>query len=299
MARGGNAGGAASVDLTHLDRVYWPELGLTKGDLVAHYRSIGPTLLPHLRDRPFTIKRHFTVPRGPFEWIKDAPPGTPAWVRTSAQPARSRAGAPVRYVLADDVRTLIWLVELGVVDLHVWPSRIDRPERPDYVLFDLDPARVEFAAVVRAARLVHDALASLGLDSVPMTTGGDGMHVRVPIARVHDHEQAREFARVVGRALARASGGLLTLERRVERREGVHLDTKMNGHGQQVVAPYSVRPLTGAPVATPLAWNEVDDGLDPARYTPEVVRERVARLGDLAAPLLHGRGRLGRALAAI
>ncbi len=298
MAKGANAS-AHSIRFTHLDRVYWPELGLTKGDLVDYYRAVAPTLLPHVRDRPFTIKRHYTVPRGPFEWIKDAPPETPPWVRTSAQPARSRAGAPVHYVVVGGEPTLLWLVEFGVVDLHVWPSRVDKPERPDFVLFDLDPSGVEFADVVRAARLVHDALAGLGLESVPLTTGGDGMHVRVPIARVHDHEQARSFVRIVGTAIARASGGLVTLEARRARRRGVFLDAKMNGHGQQLVAPYSVRPLPGAPVATPLAWNEVDENLDPHSFTPAAVLDRVAARGDLAAPLLGGRQRLARALATL
>ena len=300
MARDGNGRGAQPFEFTHLDRVYWPGLGLTKGDLVACYRAVAPIVLPHLRDRPFTIKRHYTVPRGPFEWIKDAPPETPPWVRTTAQPARSRGGAPVHYILVDDERTLLWLVEFGAVDLHVWPSRADRPDRPDFALFDLDPARgATFADVVAAARLLRDALAGLGLDAVPMTTGGDGMHVRVPLARAHDHEQVREFVRVVGRALASAAGGLVTLERRPERRHGVFLDAKMNGHGQQLVAPYSVRPLPGAPVSTPLAWDEVDGKLDPTTFTPQVVGERVARLGDLAEPLLRGRQRLARALAAL
>jgi bifunctional non-homologous end joining protein LigD len=298
MARSGDAG-ARSVGFTHLDRVYWPELGLTKAGLVQYYRALAPTLLPHLRDRPFTIKRHYTVPRGPFEWIKDAPPEAPPWVRTTAQPARSRAGAAVHYVLVNDEPTLLWLVEFGAVDLHVWPSRIDRPEHPDFVLFDLDPAGVPFADVVRAAQLVGDALSGLGLDAVAMTTGGEGMHVRVPVARVHDHAQAREFVRVVGLALGRASDGLITLERRIERRQGVFLDAKMNGHGQQIVAPYSVRPLSGAPVATPLAWAEVGADLDPAAFVPPAVEARVRRHGDLAAPLLHGRRRLARALAAL
>ena len=234
------------MELTHLDRVYWPEAGLTKRDLVDYYRAVAPVLLPHLRNRPFTIKQHYTVPRGPFRWIKDAPPEMPEWIPVSPQPAKSRGGALVRYPLVNDERALIWMVDFGVVDLHVWPSRADRPDRPDFVLFDLDPAGVGFADVMRAALLVRDALTALGLDGYAMTTGGEGLHVRVPIVRRHSHAEARSFAEVVASALVRPSGGLVTTEARVDRRRGVYVDTKMNGHGQQIVSVYSVRPRPGA-----------------------------------------------------
>ena len=256
-------------------------------------------LLPHLRGRPFTIKQHYTVPRGPFRWIKDAPPEAPSWLRVSPQPARSRGGGLVRYPLVNVVRSLLWVVEFGAVDLHVWSSRADRPDRPDFALFDLDPAGVSFADVARTSLLVCDALAALGLEGVPLTTGGEGMHVRVPIRRVHTHEETRRFVQIVGRALVRASDGLVTTERRRERRHGVFLDAKMNGHGQQLVAPYSVRPLPGAPVATPLRWDEVDERIDPRAFTPSAVLDRVRRDGDLAAALLRGRQHLGKAMGAV
>jgi bifunctional non-homologous end joining protein LigD len=287
------------VQLSFPDRVYWPELGLRKRDLAEYYLRVSRVLLPHVRDRPFTIKQHYTVPRGPFRWIKDAPPELPAWVPVSPQPAKSRGGQLVRYPLVQDVETLLWLVDFGVVDLHVWPSRVDRPDRPDFVLFDLDPAGVGLAEVAQAALLVRDALSALGLESYPMTTGGDGMHVRVPLARSHTHADARDFAAIVGSALARSSNGLVTVERSRARRHGVFLDAKMNGHGQQIVAPYSVRPLPGAPVATPLRWEEVDESLDATAFTPAAVLERVAHEGDLYGALLHGRQRLDRALGCV
>ena len=286
------------MKFTHVDRVYWPELGLTKGDLLEYYRDVSPVVLPHLRGRPFTIKQHYTVPRGPFRWIKDAPPELPEWIPVSPQPAKSRGGALVRYPLVQSRRALLWLVDYGVIDLHVWPSRADRPDRPDFVLFDLDPAGVGFGEIVDAALVLRDGLTALGLDSYPMTTGGEGLHVRVPIARRYSHAEARRFANVVGGALARASEGLVTVERRREHRRGVYLDTKMNGHGQQIVAPYSVRPLPGAPVATPLRWDELDLRLDPAAFTPDAVRARIERDGDLLAPLLRGRQRLDVVLGA-
>lgn len=264
----------------HPEQLWWPELGLTKRDALAYYDAIAPTLLPHLRERPFTIKQHYNGPRSPFRWLKDKPTDAPDWIATTRQPAKSRGGALVNYVVVNDRETLLWLVDYGTVDLHVWTARVDRPDRPDVALLDLDPKDARFERVVEAALLIREALDALGLESVPMTTGGDGMHVRVPIARRHTYDDVREFAGVIGGTLARV---------------GVHdvkLDAKINGHGQQIVAPYSIRPLPTAAVATPLAWHEVVAGLDPADYTPAVVEARVEQYGDLAAPLLRGRASL-------
>ena len=290
------ARGRRRVRLTRLDLAYWREGPVTKGDLVAYYESIAPALLPHLRDRPFTFKRYYNGPRSPFEWVKDAPPGAPAWISTAPLPARSRGGAPVRYVLLNDELALLWALEFGCVDLHVWTSRVPKTERPDYVLFDLDPAGVPFSDVVRAALLLREALDALDLASVPKTTGGDGLHVHVPIARRHTYEEVRRFADVVAGALVRSASGLVTTDRSLARRHGVFVDTKMNGHGQQIVAVYSVRPRAGAPVATPLRWDEVREGLDPAALTMDAVRARLAREGDLFAPVLIGTQRLSTAL---
>jgi bifunctional non-homologous end joining protein LigD len=250
-------------------------------------------LVPHLRNRPFTIKRHYTVPRGPFVWEKDAPPELPDWIDVSPQPAKSRRGAIVRYPLVGDELALLWMVEYGCVDLYVWTARADRPDRPDFVLFDLDPATgSSFADVVAAALLVREALEHYELSSVARTTGGDGLHVQVPVERRYSYPDVRRFAGVVAAALVRASGGLITDEPVPERRRGVHVDVKMNGHGQQIASVYSVRPLPAAPVSTPLRWEELDDELEPASFTMEVVLDRVAAHGDLAAPLLHARQRL-------
>ena len=286
MSRGAEAQvrrGRRVVRFTHLDRLWWPDEGLRKADVVDYYRTLSPVLLPHLRGRPFTIKRHYTVPRGPFAWEKDAPAEMPDWIARCPQPARSRGGELVHYALVNDELALLWLLEYGAVDLHVWTSRCDRPDRPDFVLFDLDRAGVAFADVVEAALLLREALDALQLESICMTSGGEGLHVRVPLARRHTHAEAREFAQAVAVALAGASGGLVTVERSPARRRGVYVDTKMNGHGQQVVAPYSVRPLPGAPVATPVRWEELDDELDPRSFSLHAVLERVEREGDLFA----------------
>jgi bifunctional non-homologous end joining protein LigD len=253
-------------------------------------------MLPHLRGRPLTIKRHYNGPRSPFEWLKDAPPEVPAWIRRVPLPAKSRGGAPVPYLLVDDELALLWLVDFGAIDFHVWTSRADRPDRPDYVLFDLDPAGVPSPDVARAALLLRDALDALGLDSLVKTTGGEGLHVHVPVARRHTHAEAREFAQAVALALRRAAPRLVTTEPSVQKRRGVFVDAKMNGHGQQVVCAYSLRPLPGAPVATPLRWAEVTESLDPRDYTPAEVLRRVERDGDLFAGVLRANQRLPSAL---
>jgi bifunctional non-homologous end joining protein LigD len=232
--------------------------------------------VPHLRNRPFTIKRHYTSPRSPFVWIKDAPPELPDWFRLCPQPAKSRHGALVRYPLVNSKRALLWLVDYGCVDMHVWLSRCDRPERADQLLLDLDPHGGTFADVVRASARVRELLEAAGLESVVHTTGGDGVHVRVPLARVHTFEETRAFAYALGR--------LVDVD-------GVRVDAKMNGHGQQVVSVYSARPPDLA-VATPLGWDELEAVGDPRELTMEVALERVARHGDLAAPLLGARQRL-------
>ena len=245
-------------------------------EVSAYYRAIAPVLVPHLRDRPFTIKRHYTSPRSPFVWEKDAPAEMPSWIRVCPQPAKSRRGALVRYPLVNSRRALEWVVRYGAVDMHVWLSRCDRPDRPDQLLLDLDPKDGSFVHVVRAARKVKDVLDAAGLNAIVHTTGGDGMHVRVPLARVHTFEETRVFAYAVG--------NLVNVE-------GVSIDAKMNGHGQQVVSVYSARP-PDLYVATPLRWEELADHLDPRAFTPEAVLARVQRHGDLAAPLRSGRQRL-------
>jgi bifunctional non-homologous end joining protein LigD len=287
-----------TVRLSRLEMPFWPDEGVRKADLVEYYTRIAPVLLPHLRDRPFTLKRHYNGPRSPFEWIKDAPTGMPDWIPVAPLPAKSRGGDLVRYPLVNDELALLWMIEFGCVDLHAWTSRADAPDRPDYVLFDLDPADVPFADVARAALLLHEALEALGLDALVRTTGGAGLHVQVPIDRAHTHGEARRFSEIVAAALVRSARGLVTTERSVARRRGVFIDTKMNGHGQQVVCAYSVRPRPGAPVTAPLRWEELDEALDPRDLTMEVVLDRVQRDGDLHEPLLASRQRLETALAA-
>jgi bifunctional non-homologous end joining protein LigD len=288
--------GRRLVRLTHLDQDWWPEHGLRKRHVVEYYRTIAGVLLPHLADRPLTMKRYFNGPRSPFAWVKDAPPELPAWIAVSAQPAKSRRGAAVQYAVIQNESALLWMIEYGCIDFHVWSSRRDLPGRPDYVLFDLDRHQAPFGDVISVAQLLRRLLEALGLQSLPKTTGGTGLHVQVPIARRHTHEEAREFCRFVAAATARASTGLVTTEPRIADRRGVYIDAKMNGHGQQVVSVYSLRPNNPPAIATPLAWEEIDDRLDPRELTISPVLERVHRNGDLHRQVLAGKQLLRPAL---
>jgi bifunctional non-homologous end joining protein LigD len=189
------------------------------------------------------------------------------------------------------------MVNMGCIDLNTWYSRVDKPNRPDFVLFDLDPSDdVGFKEVVEVALLVKGVLDTLGLESYAKTSGSDGMHVLVPIARRHTYAQTREFAEIVAGALARSHRGLVTTEWAKAKRRGVLIDANQNGEGKTIASVYSVRPRAGAPVSTPLRWDEVTTDLDPLDFTMDVVLARVQREGDLFEPVLHGRQSLTAAL---
>jgi bifunctional non-homologous end joining protein LigD len=291
--------GSRTVRLTKLDKVFWPDEAITKGDLLAYYRGVARVLVPHLRGRPFTMKRYPDGWQGKHFFQKQAPSHMPDWIRRAPFPASTRDGERrlIEYALVDDELALLWVVNMGCIDMHTWASRADRPDRPDWVMFDLDPSDdVGFAEVVETAALLRQVLELLELESFPKTSGSRGLHVLVPIARRHSHAVVREFAGVVAGALARAHPGLVTTEWSKRKRRGVLVDANQNGPGKTTAAVYSVRPRAGAPVSTPLRWDEVGPSLDPLAFTMEAALDRVARYGDLFAGALAGRQSLTRAL---
>ena len=294
--------GRRELTLSNLDKPFWPDEGITKGDLIAYYRDVAPVLIPHLRGRPFTMKRYPDGWQGKHFFQKDTPKHAPAWLRTARFPATTRDGErrEIDYALIEDDLALLWVVNMGCIDMNAWSSRVDKPDRPDWVMFDLDPADdVGFREVVEVALLVKQALDLLELESFPKTSGSRGIHVLVPIARRHTYEVAREFASVVAGALARAHPGLVTTEWARSKRRGVLVDANQNGAARTTATVYSVRPRAGAPVSAPLRWEEVGPDLDLAAFTMETVLDRVARDGDLFAGVLGGRQSLTRALQAL
>ncbi len=294
--------GRRTLKLSNLDKTFWPEEGITKGELLAYYRDVADVLVPHLRKRPFTMKRYPDGWQGKSFFQKQAPSHMPDWIETAPFPASTRDGEErvIDYLLVDDELALHWVVNMGCIDMHAWASRVDRPDKPDWVMFDLDPSEGSgFDEVIEVALLVKQALDVLELESVPKTSGSRGIHVLVPIARRHGYEDVREFAGIVAGALARAHPGLVTTEWTRAKRKGVLVDANQNGPGKTTASVYSVRPRAGAPVSTPLRWDEVRPGLDTATFTMDVVLERVARDGDLFARVLQGGQSLGAALRAL
>ncbi|HYX88241.1 MAG TPA: DNA ligase D, partial [Gaiellaceae bacterium] len=289
---------------SNLDKLFWPEEGVTKGDLLAYYRDVAPVLVPHLKDRPFTMKRYPDGWQGKFFFQKDAPAGMPDWIPTVGLMVTTRdtprRRKKIQAPLVNDDLALLWMVNMGCIDLNTWYSRVDKPERPDFVLFDLDPSPdVGFRDTVQVALLVKQALDALGLQSFPKTSGAEGMHVLVPIERRCSYDDTRQFAEIVARALASTHRGLVTTEWSKAKRRGVLIDANQNGEGKTIASVYSVRPKAGAPVSTPLRWDEVDESLDPAAFTMDVVRGRVEQHGDLFEGVLRTRQSLGAALKAL
>jgi len=295
--------GRRVLKLTNLDKPFWPEEQITKGDLLLYYRAVAPLVVPHLRDRPFTMKRYPDGWNGGHFFQKDAPKHMPDWIPTEAYRSTSRETREkrtIRYPLVNDELALLWMVNMGCIDLNVWYSRVDLPERPDFVLFDLDPsADVGFAETIEVALLVKEVLDALGLASFPKTSGSDGIHVLVPIARRHTYAATREFSEIVAATLARTHRGLVTTEWTKAKRRGVLIDSNQNGEGKTIASVYSVRPNPGAPVSTPLRWDEVNERLDPSIYTMDVVRARIEQHGDLFAGVLTTRQSLADALKAV
>jgi bifunctional non-homologous end joining protein LigD len=295
--------GRRVLKLSNLDKAFWPEEGITKGDLLSYYRQVAPVLIPHLRDRPFTMKRYPDGWKGKFFFQKDAPKHMPSWIKTRAYRSTSRESREKRtisYPLVNDELALLWMVNMGCIDMNTWYSRVDKPDRPDWVLFDLDPSPdVGFEETVEVALLLKQALDALELESFPKTSGADGIHILVPIARRHTYEATREFSEIIARALARTHRGLVTTEWSKAKRRGVLIDSNQNGEGKTIASVYSVRPKESAPVSTPLRWSEVNEKLDPAEFTMEVVLQRIARDGDLFEDVLTTKQSLGAALKAL
>jgi bifunctional non-homologous end joining protein LigD len=293
--------GRRVLKLSNLTKPFWPDEGIAKGDLLSYYRDIAPVVLPHLRDRPFTMKRYPDGAYGKFFFQKDAPSHMPDWIPTRRFEVSTRDSPRTRreidFLLVNDELALLWVVNMGCIDLNTWYSRVDKPSRPDFVLFDLDPSPdVGFAETIEVALLVKQVLDLVGLVSFPKTSGSEGIHILVPVDRRHSFDETRGFSEIVAGAIARAHPRLATTEWTKAKRRGVLIDSNQNGEGKTIASAYSVRPKPGAPVSTPLRWDEVNASLDPAAFTMDAVLDRVARDGDLFEGVLTTRQSLGAAL---
>ncbi|WP_406195046.1 non-homologous end-joining DNA ligase [Streptomyces sp. NBC_01017] len=262
--------GRRTVEVKRVDKVLFPGDGsakeYTKGDLVDYYRAVAAFMLPHLRGRPLMLERHPDGVDGPQFMQKNTPEHYPDWI---TRVEVTKEDGTVRHTVCDDVATLVFLADQACLTLHRWLSRTDHIGRPDRMVFDLDPAGDDFGQVREAAGLLGELLDELKLPSAPMTTGSRGLHIVVPLKGEEDFDQVREFARDVADTLADAHPDrLTTAARKKDRGDRLYLDIQRNAYAQTAVAPYTVRPRPGAPVATPLTWSHLDDpDLDARRWT--------------------------------
>lgn len=261
------------IKLSHLDKIFFPEAGITKGDLVEHYRAVAGRMLPHLAERPLAVARYPDGIEGSSFFQQAAPAHTPSWVATATVP---KEDGEITHLVCRDEQTLIYLANQAAVVLHTWLSRVDRPERPDQLLFDLDPPH-EFAEARHAALALRELLTDLGLPSLVKTTGGRGLHVSVPLMRRYEADELRDFARSVCAVLESREPDRYTSEVRKNKRDGrLFLDISRNAYAQLAVAPYSVRATPQARVATPLDWSELEDpNLLPDRFTLRTLPSRL------------------------
>ncbi len=279
-----------SLKFTNLDKLYYPEDGYTKRDLLNYYDAVAELLLPHLKDRPLSLKRYPNGINEQYFFQKNTPAGYPSWLRTKTVDR-------IRYALADDRASLLYLTNLGCIDQNPWMSRVGSLEHPDYILIDLDPQECEFVKIVEAALLVKEKLDAIGLTGYPKTTGGDGMHIYIPIEPVYSYEQARTFAEVIARMIAAQRPDLFTTPRSVAAREKnrVYFDYLQIAESKTISAPYVARAHPGAPVSTPLAWDEVKPSLLPSQFNIGNAPDRFARVGDLFDGVLKKPQRIEKA----
>jgi bifunctional non-homologous end joining protein LigD len=285
--------GRRAVRLTNLDKVFWPKQGLTKGDLLRYYATVSPHLLPHLKDRAMVMKRYPHGIGGEFFFMKRAPSPRPDWIRTVAIEHRSKS--VIDFPLVQDLPSLLWVVNLGCIDLNQWYARCDDVDRPDYVHFDLDPTPgAAFAQALEAAAVVRDGLAATGMPAFAKTTGSRGIHVYVPIVRGPTQKQVWTFAKAFSKSLADRHSGLLTSVYRVadRPRRRVLVDYNQNAWGRTLASVYSVRPTPQATVSAPVTWKEVERGVRIEDFTMQSVPGRLEQMGDLFAPLLARKGRV-------
>ena len=263
---------------SNLDKVFWPEHGYTKGDLIEYYRAVSPWLLPYLRDRPVVLTRFPDGIAGKSFFQKDAPDYIPGWIRTARM--RTDEGRDIDHFVCDDVETLLYVANLASIPLHIHAGRAGAPDRADWSVIDLDPKGAPFPWVVRLARALHELCEEIGLPSFCKTSGQAGLHVLLPLGSRCSHEQARDLALVLANVVEREHRDIATLVRApIQARKGrVYLDCFQNGYGKTIAAPFSARPVPGATVSMPLRWSEVDEKLDPRAFTLKSAPARMRKL---------------------
>ncbi len=286
-----------AVRLTNLEKVFWPEEGHTKGDLIDYYREISPWILHYLRDRPLVMTRYPDGVQGKSFFQKDAPGFGPDWLRKE-RIWSEHGGREIDYFVCDDEPSLLYVINLGTIPLHVWSSRVQSLQRPDWCILDLDPKGAPMANVVKLALAARRLCGEIELPAYLKTSGSTGLHVLVPLGRQCTFEDSRLLGELLARVLVAEMGEIATIARSLDARDGkVYIDFLQNGHGKLLVAPFSARPVPGAQVSTPLRWSEANSRLDPSRFTIKTVPGRLKKMKeDPIASVLEDTPNLSRAL---
>lgn len=273
------------IKLSNLDKVFWPEEGYTKKDLIEYYLKIKDVILPYLKDRPESMNRFPDGINGGHFYHKNVSDlKIPDWMQTVQV-------GKVKYLLCQNFETLLYMVNLGCIEINPWNSRLHNLENPDYLVIDLDPLGVRFKKVVQAALGVKKILDKLGIVGFPKTTGATGMHIYIPTGVKYSYDQVKNFGKIIAILVNKNNPKITSVERLTEKRQGcVYLDYLQNNKGQTLASPYSVRPVEGACVSAPLFWEEVNESLNPRNFTMVNMPERIAKIGDPFAPLLDHKG---------
>ena len=258
-----------TVAITNPDKVFWPETGQTKADLVAYYRAIAPWLLPYLKDRPLVLTRYPDGIDGKSFYQKDAPEYAPDWIRRETLWSEG-SEREIRYFVIENEEGLAYVANMAAIPLHIWSSRVTSLQNPDWCILDLDPKGAPFDHVVKVARTIHKLCEYAELPHFAKTSGSTGLHVLIPLGAQYTHEQSRAMAELLANCVVKELPKIATVERHLDAREGkVYVDYLQNGHGRLLVAPYSMRPVAGATASMPLRWNQVTRRLDMYKYDLE------------------------------
>jgi bifunctional non-homologous end joining protein LigD len=290
--------GREVVRLTSLDRVYWPDEKITKGELIRYYYEVSRYILPYLKDRPLIMKRYPSGIRGPYFHQHDVDEA-PDFVRTVSIEVEDGGGHTVDYIVGDNVATLLYMANIGAIERHPWHSRVENLDKPDWFVFDLDPGEgVRFETICEVAVGTRRVLESLGLESYAKTSGSRGLHVYVPVKAIHEYEQIAKLAEQIATVVARNHADVATVERSKSKRgkRMIYVDHMQNARGKSVVAPYSVRPKAGATISAPLEWSEVErKKIKTADFHIGNMLRRIERKGELFRPVLRNKQELDEA----
>jgi len=273
------------VEFSHLDKMYIPEAKVTKGDLVEYYTKVSRYILPYLKDRPHSLLRPPNGYKGESFFQKDME-YPPAWIKTQKVFSKSN-DKDVNYLVCDGLDSLLYMAQLGCIEINPWNSTTRHLDKPDWIVIDLDPEDISFKQVVRVAETVRDVIDELQIPALPKTSGKTGIHIFIPAKAAYDYEQAKQFAQILVNIVHERLPDITSLERSpAKRQKKVYLDYLQNREGQTLAAPYSVRPTKEASVSTPLHWDEVNAKLNPADFTIRNIFKRLDKIGDIWEPVL-------------